>query len=397
VTVLPSNGRVLIVVILLVTCLGLAWLYRPVAQILPSCIIRDLRGETIRLYVADEEVWLELQAMKQQNLHKWVGGGLLRDSGSVLGFRFDPQNLVVADSTAETFQTWLQDISDRLEYWLGLGLAYVWAEVDPLDGATGMMMGWRASEVGHQYDKPSSYWTATATSISSKISGSSSSGVWILGYIEGNGYGDPASAYTYISFPKPAGSYTNVHFGSSDRNEAYLEAFDVAGLKIWLQVEPADADINMLCNLVMDKYKHHSCVIGFGLDCEWYKARTAIDGAVVSSSNIQSWVNNLKTHGANYKFFLKHFDASHLALASIEGLVYICDGQQFSGLNSLVNTFKGWGAKYQTVAFQIGYEADERWWSVYEDPVKTIAQELERIVNCVGVYWVDFTITRLYP
>lgn len=73
--------------------------------------------------------------MKQQHLHKWVGGKLLRDTQSVLGFKFDSQNLIVADFTIETYQTWLLDISDRLEYWLSVGSAVVWAEVvDQPDG-----------------------------------------------------------------------------------------------------------------------------------------------------------------------------------------------------------------------------------------------------------------------
>jgi hypothetical protein len=67
--------------------------------------------------------------MKQQSLHKWVGSKLLRDSQSVLGFKFDPESVVVADFTAEALQTWLLDISGRLEYWLDVGFAYVWAEV----------------------------------------------------------------------------------------------------------------------------------------------------------------------------------------------------------------------------------------------------------------------------
>jgi len=124
----------LTVAIVLVACLGVAWLAsiytRPLNDVYPfTCVIRDSHGSTIQLYVIDEEVWQKLQTMKQQGLHKWVGGRLLRDSQSTLGFRFDPETVVVADVTAETFQTWLQDISDRLEYWLGVGIAYVWAEV----------------------------------------------------------------------------------------------------------------------------------------------------------------------------------------------------------------------------------------------------------------------------
>jgi len=133
-----NDTKVLAIVMVLAACLGLAWLYRPVVLngvMLPSCLIRDLRSTTIRLYVADGEVWQQLQTMKEQHLHKWIGGKLLRDTPSVLGFRFDSGNLIVADFTIETYQTWLLDISGRLEYWLSVGVAVVWAEVvDQPDG-----------------------------------------------------------------------------------------------------------------------------------------------------------------------------------------------------------------------------------------------------------------------
>lgn len=130
---MASNESVIVLGLALVAVLGVALLVS--SPVVESCVIRDSHGSTILLYVADGEVWQVLQTMKQQHLHKWVGGKLLRDTQSVLGFKFDSQNLIVADFTIETYQTWLLDISDRLEYWLSVGSAVVWAEVvDQPDG-----------------------------------------------------------------------------------------------------------------------------------------------------------------------------------------------------------------------------------------------------------------------
>lgn len=225
-------------------------------------------------------------------------------------------------------------------------------------------------------------------------------GIYIFGYIEGNGTGDPASAYCYLSFPKPSGTYPNVHFGSADPHEAYLNAFDAAGLKIFLQVEPGDADVNMLIDLVMNRYKHHPCVIGFGLDLEWYQARSYTDGKVVTATEVQTWLNHLQTtHGSQYKLFLKHFSTSHVPTFQASGLVYLDDSLGHANLDAMASEFAVWGQRYSgsDVGFQFGYQEDQSWWQQYADPFKTISQRLQSITNTKYFIWVDFTITTVFP
>ena len=38
-----------------------------------------------------------------------------------------------------------------------------------------------------------------------------------------------------------------------------------AGVQVWLQVEPADADVPPLIDLVLERYAAHPSVIGFGI------------------------------------------------------------------------------------------------------------------------------------
>jgi len=63
--------------------------------------------------------------------------------------------------------------------------------------------------------------------------------------------------------------YPDIHFSGSDQNEQYLNYFDSKGMKMILQVEPGQADVSTLIRLVLDKYGHHPCVTGFGVDVEW--------------------------------------------------------------------------------------------------------------------------------
>ena len=83
------------------------------------------------------------------------------------------------------------------------------------------------------------------------------------------------------------------------------------------------------------------------------------------------------------------------------GLVFIDDSQNLESLEAMVAEFKEWSSFFSDglVGFQYGYRADREWWEKFEDPAKTIGDELiQNIPNVVGLYWVDFTLeTILQP
>ncbi|MBR2282770.1 MAG: carboxypeptidase regulatory-like domain-containing protein, partial [Spirochaetales bacterium] len=74
----------------------------------------------------------------------------------------------------------------------------------------------------------------------------------------------------HLDFPLSK-KISNAYGSDVDKYEEYLKAFDKAGYSVWLQVEPGDASLVELAKEVMNRYKHHSCVKGFGIDVEWYK------------------------------------------------------------------------------------------------------------------------------
>jgi hypothetical protein len=254
-------------------------------------------------------------------------------------------------------------------------------------------LGWRSSEYGHQGDKSSGYWVNTANSIASKFPNADPSGVWVIGDIES----EPSTS-TYLSFPSNK-SFENIHFASVDYNEEYLKTFDSNHLKVWLEVEPADADILTLIDLVLGRYKNHSCVIGFGIDVEWYEPSHYSGGKPVTDTEARAWLDRVKSYG-DYRLFLKHWLTEKLPLTQLEDLVFMSDSQGFSGLDNMVDEFKLWGTHFSNseVYFQVGYPDDRVWWSQLSDPAKIIVASLVgNVTNCRGVYWVDFTLTDLYP
>lgn len=103
---------------------------------------------------------------------------------------------------------------------------------------------------------------------------------------------DPSGTVLYM--PEFWGSYPNIRFEGEDIAEPYLEAFDRAGLKVTCRVEPMNADINTLIDIVMNRYKNHSSVIGFGVDLEWYKNTCGDGGCIPTVQEIASWNTKLK-------------------------------------------------------------------------------------------------------
>lgn len=254
-------------------------------------------------------------------------------------------------------------------------------------------VGFRASRYGVTPFPEISYWPYVAQQYASKVSGSVPAGVWIVAES-----GDDGTCY--VGFPGSGTSLPNVEHAASDLSESYLDALDAAGAHVWLQVEPANADVASLIELVMDRYGQHPSVVGFGVDVEWYQSLANPEGKAVTDVEAQLWRQTLDKYGKQRTLFLKHWMPAKLPPTVRDGLFFIDDSQGLSSLAELSAEFQQWGLHFSPapVGFQVGYEADAGWWSKLSDPAGDIAAELlGKIPNSRGVFWVDFTVTKVFP
>jgi hypothetical protein len=274
----------------------------------------------------------------------------------------------------------------------------------PTPTDTGKYSGWRSSNCddGYQLQQGPHYWINTAGTITSSFAGATPSGVFIIGLIQGD---VPAnSTDVLLQFPGTDGNH--ILYSAVDTVESYLDEFDKAGTKIWIQVESADADVSSLIDIIFTRYGSHPCIIGFGLDGEWYKYSSYSDpdtpGQPFTNAEQTAWVNKLHTYNANYKLFLKHWRPEHMPTSNNTSVVYVSDNAQFADYADMMTKFETWGSTFSTrnVAFQVGYPYDEVnvWSALMPDPMAQIGADLfANISNCVGVYWVDFSIMNVYP
>ncbi|HUU47684.1 MAG TPA: HYR domain-containing protein, partial [Nitrosopumilaceae archaeon] len=265
--------------------------------------------------------------------------------------------------------------------------------------------GWRSSQygdylpTGHDQSDPA-YWISVAQQMAAKFPGFTPGGVLVIGEIDGS----PGTATsTFLPFPKPSGSYPNVNFGTIDKIEPLLDAYDSAGLKVYLQVESADADIPMLMNLIMDRYKHHPSVIGFGVDAEWYhEAQFPGFGRPLTDSEVNTWAAQVKTFDPNYDLMVKHWDSAYLSNARPDNVLFLTDSENVGSLSVITNEYIDWIDHFgdSQVGFQIGYPSDISWWGSLNDPASSIMNPVIAArpnANIGAIFWVDFSVLVAFP
>jgi hypothetical protein len=249
--------------------------------------------------------------------------------------------------------------------------------------------GVRSSSYGIKPFPAEGEWGNALKTMSSYYEDSMPTAVWIVGELsKENG--------CRLFFPSEK-KYSNIIFSETDKHEPFLNYFDKVGIKVFLQVEPGNADISTLIELVLERYKHHPCGIGFGVDVEWYReSENPGWGKKASDVEAELWEKKVKSFNQDYVLFLKHWDRTWMPPQYRGDILFISDSQGHADLNAMVNEFAKYWADYfkpNTVGFQIGYRDDKKTWEKFDNPPadlgKLIVKDVEQ--NC-GVFWVDFTL-----
>ena len=233
--------------------------------------------------------------------------------------------------------------------------------------------------------------TSFGATMQSLYEGSTGAYLLIVGTVSGEN-----AENCSLAFPV-SGTYDYIKGSKNDKYEDYLTAMDAAGYSVWLQVESGKADLETLVTLVMDRYGHHSCVKGFGIDVEWHEPVPGSDrGTKLSDEDARKVLTKIRSYNQNYTLFVKHWREDYLP-SKMEGLIYVNDSQQFHDLDDVVDDFSGWAAYYAPypVMFQIGYKADRPIWNEFDNPAKEFGEAILEACtsgNDIGIIWVDFTL-----
>jgi hypothetical protein len=256
---------------------------------------------------------------------------------------------------------------------------------------SGLGAGFRYSVYGPRFNPGPEYWARVGREMAARFPGATPEAIWIVGRVKGDG--------VQLSFPVATGDPLIV--GSDvDGNEATLTLFDTLGFRVWLQVEPVNAAVEKLIHVILERYARHSCVVGVGVDVEWYRSHDPDDGQAVTDEEATTWLAAARAHNPRYRLFLKHWLVEKMPPTVRDGLLFVDDSQIFPSLDAMVANFAEWAKAFapHPVAFQFGYPSDRPWWSRLDDPPARIGRRiLETAANTEALFWVDFTVLEVFP
>lgn len=271
------------------------------------------------------------------------------------------------------------------------------AQLSPNESSTlELRAGLRSSSYGIEPFPPPEWWLDSAQDMAARFDGAVPAVVWIVGIVD-------EEIKCRLNFPPPtdkqASDFENILFTDYEMNEDYLNLFDKNGVRVWLQVEPSQADVGKLIDLVLQRYGSHPSVIGFGVDVEWYKYDKYLEGKLVTDEEAKTWAEQVRTYNPAYLLFFKHWLTEKMPSSYRQGIMFLDDSQQFSTFDPMMTEFEVWGKTFAPapVGFQYGYPADRVWWGEMKNPPQEIGVALlENIPNTADLYWVDFTAKEIW-
>jgi len=254
--------------------------------------------------------------------------------------------------------------------------------------------GVRSSAFGIEPFPEPAQWARAVRAMAEPYPGSIPVAVWIVGRMN-----SPRTCR--LEFPGDGISRPDIRFEDADKHERFLAAFDREGIAVFLQVEPAHADVKTLVDLVLGRYGRHPCVIGFGVDVEWHReADRPGRGVPIDDGTGYLWESWVKAHDPSYRLFLKHWNPDWLCPDYRGDIVFVDDSQGVESADRLVREFEAWAERFRPnpVMFQIGYPRDKPWWGQLPDPPRTLGQAIAaRVDQTCGLIWVDFTLRDVLP
>ena len=268
-----------------------------------------------------------------------------------------------------------------------IGAVVLAAKTDTFRGA-----GIRSSTYGRPNDPGPGYWARTGTEIAAKFPGAKPEAIWIVSRLKGRG--------TEMSFPVPPGGEPLITGMPEDLSEPVLQLFDRLGYRVWLQTEPGWAPVDQAFHVMLDRYGHHKCVIGVGVDVEWHRSNNPDLGDPVTDEMAGAWLAAARSHDPSYRMFLKHFREDVMPPTVRDGILFVDDSQIFTSLDHMIDEFAKWGRTFAPapVGFQYGYQTDKPWWGPMKDPVKEIGDRiLAATPNTEMLIWVDFSVRDVFP
>lgn len=182
---------------------------------------------------------------------------------------------------------------------------------------------------------------------------------------------------TYLPFPfeKKENIYS---YNRTDHVEPYLKKFDEDGLKVILSIQPNNADVADLIDIILTRYGHHESVIGVNVDMEWKLTGNPYH---VSDEERDLWLSRIQKYNPEFKLFLTYFKDYTYFPGDAEDIVILYDGEKATQ-NVLMGEYEKIANHYTSVGIYTGYSTSTPPTASY-DSIMSAAPNTEYVLHIV--------------
>jgi hypothetical protein len=155
---------------------------------------------------------------------------------------------------------------------------------------------------------------------------------------------------TYVPFPFEK-KWKIYSYNQTDKVEPYLDRFDRDGLKVILSIQPNEAEVADLIDIILSRYGHHKSVIGVNIDMEW-----KLTGNPNHASNKERdlWLTKLQGYNPKFKLFLTNFKDQSYFPDDTKDIVILYDGEKTTQ-DKLMAKYGELAGHYTSVGIYTGY------------------------------------------
>ena len=168
-----------------------------------------------------------------------------------------------------------------------------------------------------------SQWQDYMGAYAKKVPGAKRMFVFIVNSI--HDYDGKKGSQCEFRFKKPnssaiSGKYVKYTDSNSEDSlcDEFLSMCDTNGIDVWLQVEPGYNDLVDMANTVLNRFKSHKCVKGFGVDLEWWYRETKVSGGSdhqgknIDAKETQRVLSAVTNINSDYSLFIKHYSLKYM-------------------------------------------------------------------------------------
>jgi hypothetical protein len=188
--------------------------------------------------------------------------------------------------------------------------------------------------------------------------------------------------------------------GPAETSEAALELFDQRDVRVWLEIQPGDADVAELIRLVLEHYGHHPSVVGLAVDLAWWQSGLGPFKPPLPDEEAARWVELIRSYDPDFRLLLKDSSIKWMPPTARDGILFVDQSHEFEGFDQMLAEFVDWGQHFAPapVGFLYGCQEDRSWWSGLPDPPGDIGRAiLEGIPNSSALFWADLTLLEVLP